>query len=55
MTSKPARCWCGERHINHTDGHHCYDWDYLYIRPQDPEYEACVCGYKSPIADAASA
>ena len=51
---KQRKCWCGERHENHTDGHHCYDWDYLYIRSQDPEYESCVCGYKPMVTVAPS-
>ena len=23
--------------------HHCPDWDFLFIRPGDPEMECCVC------------
>ena len=23
--------------------HYCPDWDFLKIRPGDPEYEACIC------------
>ena len=44
MQNKPARCWCAERHENHTDGHHCYDWDYMYIRSQDPELRRAGVG-----------
>lgn len=25
-------------------GHHCPDWDFLFIRPGDPEMECCLCG-----------
>lgn len=24
-------------------GHHCPDWDEMYITEDDPEYEACCC------------
>lgn len=30
--------------------HHCPDWDFLFIRPGDPEMECCVC---SPADDQA--
>lgn len=23
--------------------HHCPDWDFLFIRPGDPEMECCLC------------
>lgn len=23
--------------------HHCPDWDFLFIRPGDPEMECCIC------------
>ena len=25
------------------EGHHCPDWDFLFIRPLDKEMEACFC------------
>lgn len=28
--------------------HYCPDWDYMDIRPGDPEMEVCVCDLKSP-------
>lgn len=23
--------------------HHCPDWDFAFIRPDDPEMECCIC------------
>lgn len=23
--------------------HYCPEWDYLFIKPQDPEWEVCLC------------
>lgn len=23
--------------------HHCPDWDFMFIRPGDPEMECCLC------------
>lgn len=25
-------------------GHHCPDWDFMFIRLGEPEMEACLCG-----------
>jgi len=33
---------CGESHKDEI-GHHCPDWDFLFVRPSDPEMEACLC------------
>lgn len=40
--------------LRRIDGHECKDWDYLFIRPGDPEMDACTCservreGYEGP-------
>jgi hypothetical protein len=25
------------------DGHYCPDWDFMYIRPGDVEWNCCIC------------
>ena len=44
--TQPTPCpTCGESHEGE-EGHHCPDWDFLFVRNDSPEMEACLCQTK---------
>jgi hypothetical protein len=36
---------CGERHEGE-EGHHCPEWDFMFVKPTDEEMEVCLCQTK---------